>query len=80
MSPAVSVEGLSFAVTGQTLCIFSPSVRHSGPRIEYGAGFDPESRSLYNQRQSLSLAFLDSRLRGKDGLRARDTVRGLSQR
>ena len=23
--------------------------RHSGPRIQYGAGFDPESRNLRNQ-------------------------------
>ena len=37
---------------------------------------DPESRSLCNERPSLSLASLDSRLRGNDGMRGRDMVSG----
>ena len=48
--------------------------RHSGPRIQYGAGFDPESRNLRNQQRSLSLAFLDSREGGNCGWPCRGHV------
>ena len=39
------------------------NLRHSGPRIEYGSGFELESRGFRRQGRSMWLALLESRFR-----------------